>query len=138
MLIGKGGLREVDWLFAINALHQDGQFAIQHEPADTPRYEMARTQYPYVLRCSKLLGIRPAVGHEDYAIELATWCPSPTGLRCGFYCVIRVVLDGGNPRWATLFCFWDGTYGSPCFREFSSAKAFALTKGYQEVNISNE
>jgi hypothetical protein len=124
---------QVNWLTVLQSLNRAGCLVVKHEPDDTARYERARTQLPFVLKRSHILGTRFSVGHEDYAIDVACWCQSPAGRACGFFTVFRVIADANAPSWATMFCFWDGTDSSPCFRGTDSAKAYALQQGFAEV-----
>lgn len=126
------------WRQVLASLSDSGSLIIAHEPEDTRRYQRARTQIRYVIRVSIPVGVRPAVGHEEYAFEVMMWCPAPDGRRCGIYTVFRVVIFEGEAVFATLFCFWDGTDRSACFKDMQSAKAHALAQGCSEVIYEEE
>jgi hypothetical protein len=126
------------WNQILTRLSALGSLIIAHEPEDTRRYQRARTQVRYVLRVSVPVGMRPAVGHEDYALEVMMWCRAPDGRRCGVYTVFRIVISEEEPVFATLFCFWDGTDASACFKDLQSAKAYALAQGCVEVIYEEE
>jgi hypothetical protein len=63
-------------------------------------------------------------------IEIAVWAPPEQGRRPGYYCCFRIYFKGDDMVFAVLFCFYDGTEGSPGFRSFESARAYAFSEGF--------
>lgn len=105
--------------------------AVQHEP-ETPRYARARAKLEYVVREAVYLGTRGAE-REPEAVEIAVWARPGHGQGFGYYCCFRLFLDKGTVRWAVLFCFYDGTEGSPGFKSVDAARAYARSHGFNGV-----
>ncbi len=120
----------MDWLGEIQRLPRSWR-AVQHEP-ETPRYARARAKLEYILREAVYLGTRKPERGLD-AIEIAVWARPGHGRGFGYYCCFRLFLDKGTVSWAVLFCFYDGTEGSPGFKSVDTARAYARSHGFNGV-----
>ncbi|MDP2312418.1 MAG: hypothetical protein Q8P41_05895 [Pseudomonadota bacterium] len=118
----------MDWLAKIRALPAS-QRGVEHEPPDTRRYATARQKLGYVLREATYLG---ALVVEPGRVEVAVWCPPGHGRGAGYYACFRVYVDGVEPPKAVMFCFYDGTDGSPSLRSMAAARAFAHARDFKE------
>lgn len=116
-----------DWLTALRGLNEESVF-VQHNPP-TPRYGRAAAKLEHIIHRSVLLGSRR---HDlSTATEIALWTPPTPGSRTGLYACFRLYLDEFEmPDTALLFCFYDGTGGSPAFRSRLAAAAYALDQGF--------
>ncbi len=119
------------WFQVLIALRDD-QRAVLHQP-ETARYSRARTKLGYLLVNASPLGIRAGEGGRDSAIELACWARPSTGRGHGYLAIFRLLLEEGQAVFAILFCFYDGTEGSPGFRSLSAAATHARSTGFSEV-----
>ena len=117
----------MDWLNQIRALSAR-QRAVQHQP-ETPRYAQARIKLRYVLERGIFLGARQSDLHPE-AVEVAIWAPPGHGRGPGYYCCFRIFHERGQASFALLFCFYDGTEGSPRFKSAGSARMFANANGF--------
>jgi len=124
----------MDWLKAVREL-PTCQCAVQHQP-ETPRYARARTKLRYVLERGTYLGVRQSQLHPQ-AMEIAVWAPPGHGRGAGYYCCFRVFLDQDHVDFTLLFCFYDGTEGSPGFKSVGSARTFATSNGFRSVDHEN-
>lgn len=115
------------WLKAIRALPASRR-AVQHQP-ETPRYARARTKLRYVLERGTFLGARQSELHQG-AVEIAVWAPPGHGRGPGYYCCFRIFHQRDHEHFALLFCFYDGTEGSPGFKSVGSARIFANANGF--------
>ncbi|MCB9780528.1 MAG: hypothetical protein H6742_18320 [Alphaproteobacteria bacterium] len=105
---------------------------VQHDPM-TRRYDRANQKLDYLVREGRFLGIRASERTGAVAIELAVWTRSAAGKGCGYYACFRLFLDDhGTANYAVLFCFYDGTDGSPCLKGFESALTFARSNGFKD------
>ena len=102
--------------------------SVRHEPM-TERYFRAIDKRKMIARFGISLGARETGSGSSW--EIAIWLQHPTGgRRCGFYANFRVFYSSkGDAVSATLFCFYDGTDKSPCFRTHASALAYAESEG---------
>ena len=104
---------------------------VQHEPR-TPRYDKAFQKMDYVVREARFLGARAAEVADPTRVELATWARHPAGHGCGYYACFRLFYgDDGQPTFAAMFCFYDGTDSSPCIRSYDAAAVLALSHGFR-------
>ncbi len=117
----------MNWLERIRKL-SPRQRAVQHQP-ETPRYSRARSKFRYVVDRGRYLGER-RVGKRRREIEIALWAPPGQGRGPGYYCCFRIYFKGDDVISAVLFCFYDGTEGSPGFRSVESARAYAHSEGF--------
>ena len=120
-------LFHVDWLHEIRALPASRR-AVQHQP-ETPRYARARAKLRYVLECGIYLGGRQSTHHRK-AAEIAVWAPPGHGRGPGYYGCFRIYHPPGEAPFALLFCFYDGTEGSPGFKSVEQTRAFATDNGF--------
>ena len=63
-------------------------------------------------------------------IEIAVWAPPDAGKRSGHYGCFRVFFKGGEVLSAVLFCYYDGTEGSPGFTSREKGASFRQTTGF--------
>jgi hypothetical protein len=115
------------WLNVLRALPASRR-AVQHQP-ETPRYARARTKLRYVLERGTFLGVRQSELHRG-AVEVALWAPPGHGRGPGYYCCFRIFHARRKEQFAVLFCFYDGTEGSPGFKSVGSARTFASAHGF--------
>lgn len=108
------------------------QRIVQHEP-ETPRYWRARRKLVYILEKSAVLGDKSLTGSYS-GREFATWAPAGSGHGFGFYCCFRVYFEAEIPTMAILYCFYDGSEGSPGFRSLESAQAYAFSRDFKELS----
>ena len=126
--------KSTDWLAAIRGLPTTRR-AVVHEP-ETPRYSHARLKLRHLINRGVYLGSldNPERQRE---IEVAVWAPHQTGRTIGYYGCFRIFLDTqGNALSAILFCFYDGTEGSPGLN-LADARSFAKEQGFKKV-LNNE
>ena len=102
---------------------------VWHKPM-TERYFRAVIKRKMIIKDGIFLGTRQPEAKK--AKEIAIWLQNPSGRkRCGYYTNFRFFYSTkGEPLSAVLFCFYDGTDKSPCFRTLGSAKAFAKNEGF--------
>ncbi|MDA0746934.1 MAG: hypothetical protein O2954_10470 [bacterium] len=117
----------MDWLKEIEKL-SPRQRAVQHEP-ETPRYAHARGKLRYLIASGRYLGER-RVENRRWEIEIAVWAPPERKRNPGYYGCFRIYFKGNEVIFAVLFCFYDGTEGSPGFRSLESARAYARSEGF--------
>lgn len=108
------------------------QRAVLHEP-ETARYSRARTKLNYLLAHATPVGIRVPGGDSSTSVELACWARPSGGRGYGYFAIFRLSRSRGNVVFATLFCFYDGTEGSPGFRSLTAADAYAQATGFTKV-----
>lgn len=119
---------ERDWLAEVRKLPADRVF-VQHNPP-TPRYGRAQTKLSYVIREAVLLGTR-AVPHHPSRLEIAAWARRPSGRGYGYYVCFRLFFALRELNVGVLFCFYDGTDGSPGFKSVDAASQFAASQGFE-------
>lgn len=119
----------MNWLEALQAL-SSRQRAVEHQP-ETPRYARARTKLRYLVERAIYLGERPNPLHQN-CVEIAVWVPPGHGRGPGYYGCFRMYLEDNMPVFAVLFCFYDGTEGSPGFRSLDAAGVFAVENGFEK------
>ena len=56
------------------------------------------------------------------------WAPPGHGRGPGYYCCFRIYHPQGETLFALLFCFYDGTEGSPGFKQVWSELADRLER----------
>ncbi len=52
---------------------------------------------------------------------------------CGEYFVCELFYQGANVVEGCIYCYYDGTDGSYCFKSNNEAAVYAFTKGYEEI-----
>ena len=104
--------------------------AVSHQPL-TPRYSRANQKLDYLISNGVYLGCR-ADPERRNVVLIAVWAPPSTGRRGGYYACFRIRLEEEKASWAILYCFYDGTDGSPSFKTEESAALFARTNGFEE------
>lgn len=117
----------MDWLEEIRRLPPQRR-AVWHQP-ETPRYSKARQKLAFVIRESQFLGVKRDEENPS-AILTALWAPPGHGSGPGFYSCFRVFLEDKKAIFAVMYCFYDGTEGSPGFRALQPAIAFAESNGF--------
>lgn len=103
---------------------------VLHQP-ETARYQRARARFDYLMEAAHVLGVR-ASGSSGSSLEVALWAPPPAGQGYGLYACVRLYYDGHALNLAVLFCFYDGTEGSPGFKSPAAALCFARSNGFEE------
>lgn len=131
MDLGELGPHSMNLLATILSLPKSRRI-VQHEP-ETPRYWRARRKLVYILKKSVILGDKSSTGSSS-GLEVATWAPAGSGHGFGFYCCFRVYFEGENPTMAILYCFYDGSEGSPGFGTLESAQAYAFSRDFKELS----
>ncbi len=116
-----------DWLGEIRRLPSSKR-AVVHEP-ETPRYSQARTKLRYLINQGIYIGFQKSP-EKHREIEIAVWAPPDAGKRSGHYGCFRVFFKGGEVLSAVLFCYYDGTEGSPGFTSREKAQVFARQQGF--------
>ena len=124
-------MRPRDWLKDIRNLSPE-QIIVRHLPP-TDRYMFsAAAALQRVLTSGEVLGWRELSGEPKKCIEVVVWTSSLNRGECGLYVCCRLHYgDKQSATSATIFCFYDGTEKSPCFKGKSEAiqamKKWALT-----------
>ena len=118
----------MSWLEVLRALPEEAVFVAHNPP--TPRYGRAQAKLRYVLRTASVLGGRRS-DLVEHAIETAAWSPPPTGRGNGYYVCFRLFFDQfERVEQAVLYCFYDGTDGSPGFKTLHEAGEYARLNGF--------
>lgn len=119
----------MDWLNAIRLIPRH-RVLVEHEP-ETDRYARARQKLQYIIKVGQLVGTKST---SKTVRELAVWAPSNSRGRSGYYACIRVFHKDEEVLYAILYCFYDGTDGSPSVNSASSARFIARSEGFFEEN----
>lgn len=112
-----------DWMGELRALPLR-QIRIEHNPP-SERYGRAFDKRLHILQSGHHIGTRSDMA-DGNPVEIAVWASPQSGKGCGFYACFRVWCLNDAIQLALLFCFYDGTEKSPCFKTFHSAREFAL------------
>lgn len=121
-----------DWFQSLRSL-DDGKRAVLHQP-ETARYARARSKMGYLLASASPLGVRLPPEGPPGAVELACWARPTAGRGHGYFAIFRLLrnAEGAPVEFAILFCFYDGTEGSPGFRSLGAAQLHAESTGFTQ------
>ncbi len=109
-------MRTRDWLEDLRGLSTE-KVIVRHHPS-TDRYLFsAAAGLPRVLSEGEAIGWRELNGESKECVELVIWTPPLNRGDCGLYVCGRLYFDAkSSPISATIFCFYDGTEKSPCYK----------------------
>jgi hypothetical protein len=118
----------VDWLSALRSLPLASR-AVHHHPL-TARYSRASQKLAFIIDNSVFLGQKPDP-ERPHAMLIAVWTPPSTGRGSGYYACFRIRYADGAAMSATLYCFYDGTDGSPSLKSEETALHLARKHGFE-------
>ena len=118
----------MDWFSALCSLPPTCR-AVRHRPL-TPRYARASQKLAYIIDSCQFLGQQPDP-ERRHAMLVAVWAPPSTGRGSGYYACFRIRFSKDNATSAILYCFYDGTDGSPPLKSAESASHFARKHGFE-------
>lgn len=118
----------MDWFSALRHLPTTSR-GVHHHPL-TARYTRASQKLAYIIDNSVFLGQKPDP-ERRHAVLIAVWAPPSTGRGSGFFACFRIRHSDGVATSATLYCFYDGTDGSPSLKSEETAHLFAHKHGFE-------
>ena len=117
-----------NWLDELKKLPEE-YISVQHNPM-TARYSRAINKLWLILGRGQVVG-KTNLDEKRSTKEIAVWCESPEGKRCGYYGCFRIFCNKqGVPLTATMYCFYDGTEQSPCLKSRENATTYAKDHGF--------
>lgn len=119
----------MDWFSALRSLPPTCR-AVHHQPL-TVRYSRASQKLAYIIDNSVFLG-QQQDPERPHAMLIAVWAPPPVGRGSGIYACFRIRQEDGVVTSATLYCFYDGTDGSPSIKSEETGYRFALQHGFEK------
>ncbi|MBU0608698.1 MAG: hypothetical protein KKI08_12490, partial [Armatimonadetes bacterium] len=94
------------------------------------RYSRASQKLAYIIDNCLFLG-QQADPERPHAMLVAVWAPPSTGKGSGLYACFRIRFTEDQATSAILYCFYDGTDGSPSLKSAETAFHLARKHGFE-------